>query len=339
MRGTKFTTLALTSLILAACSQSDNALESSTTGNPVVVDKPLSTGAPAVARINKAGGTKIAVLVNDTAITTNDIRRRAAFVKLRRIKGNSSSIAKEELIEEALKMKEARRIRTVASDKEVDAAYVRFAKSNKMPVSALTKILNQRGVTQRGFKQYIRAQMSWQRAVGARLRATGGRTSTKAAPNYQTWLPDPENQGKQEKEYTLQQVVFIVPAAKRSSILSKRTAQAKSFRNRMNGCSNAKQLAGSLTDVTVRDLGRIREHKLPPRWAKDIKTTAAGKVTRVQQTEKGAEMLAVCNQRSVQSTAPVGSEDLFSGNIQKQASALDKSYLAELRKVAVIKER
>ncbi len=339
MRGMKFTTLAITALLASACSQSDNALESSTTGNPVVVDKPLSTGAPAVARINKSGGTKIAVLVNETPITTNDIRRRAAFVKLRRMKGNSRSIAKKELIEEAMKMKEARRIRAVVSDSEVDAAYVRFAKSNKMPVNILTQILNKRGVTKRGFKQYIRAQMSWQRAVGARLRATGGRTTGPAKPNYQSWLPDKDNQGKQEKEYTLQQVVFIVPASKRSSILSKRTAQAKRFRTQMNGCANAKQLATSLTDVTVRDLGRIREHKLPPRWAKDIKTTAAGKVTRVQQTEKGAEMLAVCNQRSVQSTAPVGSEDLFSGNIQKQASALDKAYLEELRKVAVIQER
>ncbi len=339
MRGLQIITLAMTAVLTAACSQSDNTLESSTTGNPVVVDKPLSTGAPAVARINKAGGTKIAVLVNETPITTNDIKRRAAFVKLRRMKGNSRSIAKKELIEEAMKMKEAKRIRTVVSDKEVDAAYIRFAKSNKMPVNVLTKILNQRGVTQRGFKQYIRAQMSWQRAVGARLRATGGRTTGQAKPNYQTWLPDKNSQGKQEKEYTIQQVVFIVPAAKRSAILSSRTAQAKRFRTRMNGCSNTKQLATSLTDVTVRDLGRIREHKLPPRWAKDIKTTAAGKVTRVQQTEKGAEMLAVCNERSVQSTAPVGNDDLFSGNVQKQASALDKSYLEELRKVAVIKER
>ena len=260
-------------------------------------------------------------------------------MKLRRIKGNSTSIAKKELIEEAMKMKEARRIRAVASDKEVDAAYVRFAKGNKMPVNVLTKILNQRGVTQRGFKQFIRAQMSWQRAVGARLRATGGRTTRPTAPNYQSWLPDPENQGKKEKEYTLQQVVFIVPKAKRSSILSTRTSQAKSFRNRMSGCSNAKQLATSLKDVTVRDLGRMREHQLPSRWAKDIKTTGIGKVTRVQQTEKGAEMLAVCNERSVQSTAPVGSEDLFSGNIQKQASALEKTYLEELRKAAVIQER
>ena len=341
MRGLKFTTLAMTTLLVTACSQSDEALQSSTTGNPVIADKPLTTGAPAVARINKAGGTKIAVLVDKTAITTNDIKRRAAFVKLRRIKGNSSSVAKKELIEEAIKMKEARRIKAVVSDSDVDAAYVRFAKNNKMPVNILTKILNERGVTQRGFKQYIRAQMSWQRAVGARLRATGGRPTPKTPERrkYQTWLPDADNQGKQEDVYTLQQVVFIVPNSKRSTSLSRRTAEAKQFRTRVDGCTNAKTLATSLKDVTVRDLGRVREHELPPRWAKDIKGKNAGTITRVQQTEKGAEFLAICNSRTVQSTAPVGSEDLFNGNVQKQASALEKTYLAELRERAVIQER
>ena len=282
---------------------------------------------------------KIAILVNKQPITTNDIKRRAAFVKLRNIKGNRRKIATQELIDEAMKMQEARRIRTVVSQKEVDAAYLRFAKSNKMPPKVLSKILNKRGVTPRGFKQFIKAQMSWQRAIAVRYRAeaNGGARQKRSS---QAWLPSVGSQSAREKEFTIQQVVFIVPKSKRASQLNKRRAQAKNFRNRMNGCSNAQTMAASLKDVTVLDRGRLLQSGLPPEWKKELLNTKEGKVTRVRDTPRGLEMLAVCKTREVIGRSSGESADAFSGKkFQKAASALDKKYLAELKKRAVIVRR
>jgi len=324
---------------IAACTSTESALQSNAAQNTATTQQPLATGIPEIARISERGGTKIAILVNNQPITSNDIKRRVAFVKLRRMKGNQRKIATDELVDEALKMQEARRIRVVATSKDVDAAYLRFAKSNKMPPAALTRILDQRGVTRRGFRDFIQAQMSWQRAVGARYQSdTAG--SRRPQTRGQNWLPAVGSGAAQENEYTIQQVVFIVPKAKRSSLLKTRRAQAKVFRNRMRGCSNARTLAAELKDVTVLDRGRLLESQLPALWKKELITTGTGKVTRVRDTERGLEMLAVCNTRSVIGRSAGKDGDLFSGkNFQEAASELDKKYLAELKERAVIKRR
>ena len=120
--------------------------------------------------VNGSAASKIAVLVNKEPITSNQIKRRAAFLKLRRVKGNRSQMAKDELVEEALKLQEARRVGVSIPEARIEDAYKSFAKRNRMPLSALNQIMARSGVTKRGFKDYLRAQMTWQAVVGRRHR-------------------------------------------------------------------------------------------------------------------------------------------------------------------------
>lgn len=335
----KATVLAALGLSIAACTKSENAIPQSAAPQPVVNDVAVATGAPEQKRVRARGGTKIAVLVNNTPITTSDVNRRAAFVRLRRLKGNARTIATNELIDETLKMNEARRIRAVAKDSEVNAAFARFAKSNKQPVRTLAQFLNKQGTGEKGFKQFIRAQISWQRAVSARLQSETSRSSS-ASTGTQRWLASPGDSTAREQEYTLQQVIFIVPAKDRSRALNGRRTQAKNFRARLRGCSNAKELAAAQRDVTVRDLGRLLESRLPPQWKDDIKAAGQGKVTRTKDTPRGIEMIAVCNTREVLGTQSKSQAELFEGkNFAQAASALDKKYLAELKERATIQRR
>src|SRR5688500_3185049 len=54
-----------------------------------------------------AAASEIEVIVNRTPITSYDIQRRAAFMKLQRRKGNLNEQAEEELIDQALRLAEA----------------------------------------------------------------------------------------------------------------------------------------------------------------------------------------------------------------------------------------
>ncbi|MEE9376219.1 MAG: peptidylprolyl isomerase [Rhizobiaceae bacterium] len=336
------TGVALSLLMIAAgCTSGISALQPKSEPKAAVVQRPLATGAPEIARIAAKGGTKIAILVNNQPITTNDIKRRAAFVKLRRLKGNRRKIATDELVNEALKMQEARRIGSIASEKEVQQAYIGFAKSNKMPVKILTRIMNKQGVSQRGFKDYIKAQISWQRTVGARLQAKASGRLKPRAPSAQSWLVKNENGTTRENEYTIMQVVFLVQKKKRKAELGRRRSFAKSFRNRMKGCSNARQMAAGQKNVTVLNRGRLLESKLPLDWKKELLGMSTGSVSKVKATPRGLEVLAVCKKRDVIASVNAGANnDLFSAKkFQKAASKLDKDYLAELKKRAVIKHR
>jgi peptidyl-prolyl cis-trans isomerase SurA len=282
---------------------------------------------------------EIKIVVNGAAITDYDITRRAAFLKLQHKKGNLSQVARDELTEEALKRQELKRLNLLVGDSEVNEAFERFAKNNKMTLTQLNGVLDKSGVTPGHFKEYIRIQMSWGRALAARNRSQGGISVTEQDA-VQRMLKDG---GKKpvSTEYQLQQVIFVVPANKRD-ILPRRRAEANAMRTKFNGCENTRDVVKGTLDVTVRDLGKLVQQELPPEWAKQIEATPVGQATATQDTDKGVEYLGVCATRQVSDDRVarlVFSQEQNTGGDGKKdvtAEALDKKYVEELRAKAKI---
>ncbi len=281
---------------------------------------------------------KIKYLVNGEPITTYDIAKRAAFFRLRRIKGNSTKLATEELIEEAIKMQMAKRLKMIVSDKEVNAAFVRFAKGNRMSKAQLGSVLNRAGVTGRGFKKFIRAQMSWQRVMAAKLRAE---TNQSATQDIFAKLHAQGGKKPTSTEYTLQQVIFVVPKAKRRRLMAKRRRDARAFRARFDNCGNTIQLAKGMRDVTVRSLGRVLKEQLPPDWKKYVLATSEGKPTKVRDTARGVEFLAVCKATTISDdrVAQINFQLDQSKAKSKSVSGAEKKFIKELRDKAIITKR
>jgi peptidyl-prolyl cis-trans isomerase SurA len=277
----------------------------------------------------------IKVIVNKEPVTSYDIQLRAAFLKLRRVKGNHTSMATDELIDETLKMQEAKRINMVVSSSEVDAAFARFASGNKMSTAQLSSILNRAGVTSQGFRKYIRAQMSWQRALGARYRAENRPGQNES---FTAQLQKGGNSSTSTQEYTLQQIIFVVPQSQRKSQLARRRIEAKNFRNRFRDCDSTISFAKGLRDVTVRSLGRVLNPQLPPEWKKAVENTPEGKATQIQDTDKGVEFLAVCRLQTVKDDS-LGDLDFGKDGLEAKVSELEKKYLAELKERAKIIRR
>lgn len=274
---------------------------------------------------------QVAAVVNRTAITNGDVSRRVAFLRLQRRKGNLNQIAKDELVEEALKREEIARVGMSVSTSEVDAAYARFASGNKMSPQQMDKILGQAGVGVEHFKAYIAVTMSWPRLVNARY-GTKGRLSNQ---DLVTRLLE-----KKEKpvttEYFLKQVIFVVPAAKKG-ITGKRKAEAEASRAKFPGCDGAMDFAKNYLDVSIRNLGRVLEPELPPDW-KPLIEKAKGGTTGTRVTERGVEYLAICNQRQV--SDDVAAEVVFRaedlGKEKQDENPNSKKYLDELRAKARI---
>ena len=291
----------------------------------------VATGLAALPDAAEASS-RIRAIVDKVPITDNDVRRRAAFLKLRRMKGNLRAKALDELVDEQIQMGEARRLGVVAGDKDVNEAYKRFAANNKIPLKLFTKMLARSGTTPRGFKQYIRARMSWQRVVAARY---GREARAKARPrSFTETLRNRTVGGEKSEQVTVQQIVFVVPKNKRER-MARRRKEANAFRQRFPGCAKSVAFARGLRDVSVKDKGRMLLAALPSNWQSDVRKTPVGQATSVKDTEKGVELLAVCDRRMVSQTHTGPSEDVF----QKQAPELDKRYMAELRKKAKVVRR
>ncbi|RWN56325.1 MAG: peptidylprolyl isomerase [Mesorhizobium sp.] len=280
-----------------------------------------------------AFASQIKYVVNNVPITTGDIQHRAAFLRLQRKKGNAA----EEMIEQTLRVAEAKRLGIRISDAQVEAAYQRFATTNKMQLKQLDGVMAQSGVGKEHFKEFIRSQMAWNQALTARHRSeSGGSVSEQDAVRR---MLDKGGNKPTAMEYMLQQVIFVVPAAERSATLSKRKREADAMRARFNGCNTSREFAKGLIDVTVRDLGRILAPQLPPDWADQIKATKVGGATPTRETDRGVEFIGICSSREVSDDRAAQMVFQSEGSSGKDADELSTKYVEELRKKARIVER
>jgi peptidyl-prolyl cis-trans isomerase SurA len=283
----------------------------------------------------QVAASEIKLIVNRVPITTYDIERRAAFMRLQNRKGNLNALAEEELINQALQMSEAARINARVSDDQVTDAYARFAASNKLSVKQLDEIMAQAGVTKAHFKDFIRTQMSWSQALAARARSEAGRMSE------QDVVKRMLQQGGDKPtatEYMLQHVIFVVPASERGS-MAKRKREAEALRARYAGCESTREFVKGLIDVTVRDLGRKYGPELPADWAEQIKKTKVGGATPVRETERGVEFIGICSSREV-SDDRVARMVFQTENAEKtEMDELGKKYMSELKERATIVRR
>ncbi|MBZ9852598.1 peptidylprolyl isomerase [Mesorhizobium sp. CA13] len=280
-----------------------------------------------------AFASEIKYVVNDIPITSGDIAHRAAFLKLQRKKGDAG----QEMIDQTLRMAEARRLGIRISDAQVEAAYQRFASSNKMQLSQLDGVMEKSGVSKSHFKEFIRAQMAWNQALSARYRSGEGGSVTEQDAVRR--MLDKGGSKPSATEYMLQQVIFVVPAAERSATLGKRKREADAMRARFNGCNTTRQFAKGLIDVTVRDLGRVLAPQLPPDWAEQIKATKVGGATPTRQTERGVEFIGICSSREVSDDKVAQMVFQSEGSNDKAADDLSKKYVDELKAKARIVKR
>lgn len=280
-------------------------------------------------------GTHIKVLVNNVPVTNYDISRRAAFLRLRRIKGNRTKIAEDEMIEQAIKMSEARAQRTVADKAQVDTAFANFAKSNRVPPNRLATELGRMGIGADHFKGFIRTQISWQRTVGKKF-SSATRQKTQQEAIFE--LKQSGSEKPETTEYVIKQIVFVVPKDKRKAIMGARRKEANGFKQRFSSCSQAIDMAKELRDVSVVDRGRVLEPELPPNWRDEILKTETGKTTKPIVTEKGVELIAVCDKRNVSDdrAAQILSQSKDFESFNQKGAEAGKQYLDELRKKAVI---
>ncbi|MBB3398227.1 peptidylprolyl isomerase [Rhizobium sp. BK060] len=278
---------------------------------------------------------EVRVVVNGTAITSGDVAKRQAFLRLQHQKADAKA-AEEQLIDQTLKQQEIARVRMSVSKDDVDASFARFATGNKLTTDQMTQILERAGVGVVHFKAFIAVQMSWPRLVNARYGSSTRMSNSDLVARMM------ENKQKPETtEYILQQMIFVVPASKKG-IVGKRKSEAEASRSKYPGCEQAKVFAATMRDVSVRELGRVLAPELPAEW-KPLVEQAKGNTTATRVTDRGVEYIAICSQRQVSDDQAAEmvfrQEDLDKAKAGKNAPPENpnaQKYMEELRKKAQI---
>lgn len=283
----------------------------------------------------------IRVVVNGTPITSNEINQRARFLRLidRRLGGASlTRKAQQELIDEKLQFAEAQRLKLVASEQMVDAAFASIAQRVKMTPANLSRALTQSGVDPNTLKTRLRAQMLWQQAVMQRFRQQIRIADSDVVDAIKAQQKAGDKAATEQAktiEYRLQQVILVVPAASRASALPSRRKEAEALRAQVNGCDGLVAATAGLREAVVKNVGHRTDAELPENFAAFIAETPVGKLTKAVETSNGLEMLAICDRKERESDFSIRTK--VEGDLrQKQGELLTRQYMQELRRFAVI---
>lgn len=277
----------------------------------------------------------IRVVVNDTQITDTQIQARANLFRLER-RGNSNSarlkLASDELIEDALKIQEARRLDITITEKQVNDGFLNVARNLRVSSSNLNKILRDNGVNPETLRARLRAGLAWQAvtqaAVMPRVQISDLDLEEKAAGQVEE---------STSFDYMLKEVLFIIPRGSGGSA-SRRTAQANQYRKSFQGCGTAVDLSLSYTDAAVIDVGRRHATQLPEAIAKELAGLQEGGITKPRVTDSGVSMLAVCSKASARDLTFIKGELRQEVGTEKlQEAATD--YLERLKERASISYR
>ncbi|WP_274424191.1 peptidylprolyl isomerase [Chelativorans sp. YIM 93263] len=242
-----------------------------------------------------AMATEVRYVVNDQPITNYDINRRVALLRLMRRGGDLNQAAVDEMINQTLRRQELQRSGVAVTQAMIDDAYANFAASNDLTVAQLDRILSEAGVTKEHFQGFMSVQIGWGRFLQSRSGSGGELSEAEVVER----IMQQGGQKPSTTEYRLQQVIFVVPSAQRSQLLSQRQGEARAMRGRFNGCDTTVEAAKGIIDVTVRDQGRVLEPELPADWKDDIVGLGPGQATPVRTTDRGVEFIGVCSTRQV----------------------------------------
>jgi peptidyl-prolyl cis-trans isomerase SurA len=284
--------------------------------------------------VKATSNSSIPVLVNDVPITAYDINQRLRLMRLGGGKGTEQT-AREELIDETLETLEGQRHGVVISQAQIDGAFAQIGSRLKMSPAALTKALGSQGIEAQSLKKRLQGQMVWQQLVQQR---TIQKASVKNDEVAAVLGEKGKETAKTVNEYTLQQIIFVVPSGSPPGVYAQRRNEAAAFRQRFPGCDQSLEKAKLLRGVVVKDIGRRDSTQISGPAGEEIAKTPVGQTAAPAQTAQGVELIAVCASRAIQSTAAARTEvqnDLYI----KQSADLGKDYLKELRDRAIIEYR
>jgi len=277
----------------------------------------------------------VACMVNGEPITTLDIEQRTKLNFLTTRKQMPRQEVIDELTNEKVKIKEAKRFGVDPSASDIDQAYAGMSQRMRLSPEQLTKSLESSGVRPETLKARLRAEMVWGSLVRGRFKESlqvGERDVAAAAQE------SGETTQTEAFEYKLRPIVLIVPRGSAQAAVDQRRKEAESLRERVQTCDQANSYFRSMQNAAIRDTVTKTSADIPGPLRELLDKTPVGRLTPPEITKQGVEMVALCERKPTTVDTPKKREIREKMYVQKY-EAKQKAYLNDIRKAAMIECR
>jgi peptidyl-prolyl cis-trans isomerase SurA len=276
----------------------------------------------------------VIVMVNGEPITEYDIDQRTKLNFLTTHKQSPRNEVINELIDEKVKIKEAKKFGVDPSFSDIEQAYGQMAGRMRINSDQLTKSLETQGIRPETLKSRIKADMVWGSLVRGRYKERLQIGEKDVAERVQAEGGDAQQQAD-AFEYRMQPVVLIIPHGAGPSAIELRQKEAETLRARVQTCDEANAYFKSMANAAIREPVIRTSADIPANLRKLLDDTPVGHLTPPEVTKQGVEMVALCARKPTTIDTPKKKEMRDKMYAEKYIKTSNQ-YLEEIRKAAMI---
>lgn len=243
--------------------------------------------------------------------------------------------AQEELIEERLKLQEAKRIGIEISDSDVKRMMKTISDRNKMTEPEFAQHVKSLGFDISTMVERTRAQAAWREVVRRRFAAQISITNRDIDRMLSATASET---GEDVVELQVQKVTLPMPPKPDQGTMAKRYAEAEGLRQQFDSCKSMASAAKDAGSARFEDLKYIKPSAIPEPTRSMLLNAKDGEVLPPATAAAGIEIYAVCGRRAVKADEKErekAQEELS----QREFETAAKRLLRDLRQDAHIEMR
>jgi peptidyl-prolyl cis-trans isomerase SurA len=242
--------------------------------------------------------------------------------------------AQEELIEECLKVAEAKKMGIEITDDDVKRVVKNISDNNKMTEEQFSQHLESLGVKIFTLKDRFRAMLAWREVIRRRFSALVSVTQREVDKAVSESVAQT---GEDTVELQVQKIALSLPLTADQTAMAKRFVEAEALRRKFSGCKGMAEVAKS-AGAKFEDMKYVKPSSIAEPTRSLLLSAKDGDILPPSAAPGAIELFAVCNRRTVKaadSAREKAQEDLRA----KEFERLAKSYLRDIRQDAHIEFR
>jgi peptidyl-prolyl cis-trans isomerase SurA len=241
--------------------------------------------------------------------------------------------ALEELIDERLKLQEAKRLTLNVSDEEGDKVFKGIAERNKMTEAQFTEHLKGQGIDARTMKSRLHAQAAWRDVIRRKF----GPQIAVTARDVDKYVEAAGGAGggEDQTELQLQKITLTVPGKIDQRVMAKRLEEAEGLRRKFGGCKGMQALAATVPNAAHQDMGFTKSSAVAEPTRSLLLSAKDGEMVPGSLAQSGVELYAVCGRRTVKADEQKR-QQVQEELTMKEFDVLARRHLRDLRQDAMI---
>jgi peptidyl-prolyl cis-trans isomerase SurA len=296
----------------------------------------------------------IIAVANDSPITELDLEQHIYLLEIldQAPKGGlTKQQALRSMIDDQVKITEAKRLGMMPSDSDITDRIDRAAKGMKLTRKELLAKLQARGISEATFRQFLAAQISFSRIIAAKYRedvkASAAEIDAKTAEiksNVNAEMAKIMNDPRMKPVtvYTLLEISLPVDGED-MMLMQARAIEAQQIAKRFKGCDSAKAAAKGVFDVRIGKKFEADGAKLPKEMKAILDKAGPGSAVGPMRGKNGMQLIAFCGTRKLTPPKPdftmPSREQIERLVINDKYDKLEQDYLNTIRDKVYVEYR